>query len=138
MMATNPAGVIAPDQIIREQLHRLRTLPQPILRVATRIIHSLDDGLRVAPWKGSLNPLAGHCYVASEAAQYLLGRVWKLCRLNHKGIIHWYLWHRDDGILLDLTSAQFKDVPDYRTGSVAGFLPQTPCRRTRMLLQRLK
>ena len=36
--------------------------------VAALIAESLTDDLRRPPWRGSPNPLAGHCYVASEAA----------------------------------------------------------------------
>ena len=33
----------------------------------------LTDDLRRPPYKGSSNPLTGHCYVASEALYHLLG-----------------------------------------------------------------
>jgi len=45
----------------------------------------LSDDLRRPPWKGDPNPLAGHCYVASEALYHLLGDKWKPEHVKHEG-----------------------------------------------------
>lgn len=75
------------------------------------------------------------CYIASEAAQYILGAEdWKPCTIRHEGSVHWYLVHRKTGAILDLTVAQFKTVPSYSKGRGRGFLTKQPSYRTRQLL----
>lgn len=81
----------------------------------------------------------GHCYVASEAAYYLLGGRedgWQPCYVKHLGASHWYLKHTSGGIL-DLTSEQFQSPVAYERGGGKGFLTQKPSKRAKLLLQRI-
>lgn len=40
-------------------------------KIIKEIKNSLTDDLRKESWRGNKNKLAGHCYVASEAAFHL-------------------------------------------------------------------
>lgn len=103
------------------------------------IVHALTDDLRRAPWKGSPNPLAGHCYVASEAAYHAMGGAasgYVPQTIQHEGGPHWYLRKASDGTILDLTAGQFKTPVPYAKGRGCGFLTRQPSKRARIVLQR--
>jgi hypothetical protein len=104
--------------------------------LAARIVAALTDDLRRAPWRGSSNPLAGHCYVASEAAWHALGGKasgWTPCTLRHEGGPHWFLRHAD-GRVLDLTAGQFTTPVPYAAARGCGFLTREPSKRARVVL----
>lgn len=94
----------------------------------------LSDDLRRTPWKGHPNPLAGHCYVASEALYHLLGDDWKPEHVNHEGASHWYLRHRETGEILDVTAGQFDTPVPYDLGRGRGFLTREPSKRASILM----
>lgn len=82
----------------------------------------------------------GHCYVASEAAYYLLGgkeEGWKPMHMNHLGASHWFLKH-ESGAILDLTRDQFNSPLDYSKARGAAFLTRQPSKRAKKLLIRIK
>ena len=82
----------------------------------------------------------GHCYVASEAAYYLLGgkdEGWTPQFIRHLGCPHWFLKH-SSGMILDLTYNQFKSPVDYTKARGTGFLTKTPSKRTKKLMIRIK
>lgn len=82
----------------------------------------------------------GHCYVASEAAYYLLGgkeEGWKPMHMTHLGASHWFLKH-ESGYILDLTYNQFKSPLDYSKARGTGFLTKAPSKRAKKLLIRIK
>lgn len=115
-----------------------------------RCLASLTDELRRAPWRGDPNQLAGHCYVASEALYHALGgrdggwRPMRVGMLWHGQICtHWFLTGPRREIL-DVTAAQFDEVPRFRGMSGAyldargcGFLTAYPSRRARIVLARM-
>lgn len=79
--------------------------------------------------------IEGRCYIASEAAQHMLGRRdWKSCTIRHEGVVHWYLQHRTTEAILDLTVGQFKTIPDYTKGRGRGFLTREPSKKTQALM----
>jgi hypothetical protein len=81
----------------------------------------------------------GHCYVASEAAYYLLGgkeEGWKPMHMTHLGASHWFLKH-ESGYILDLTYNQFKTKLDYSKARGTGFLTKEPSKRAKKLLIRI-
>ena len=85
---------------------------------------ALTDDLRHAPWKGNPNPLAGHCYVASEALYHLMGG--KAAGLHpmfirHEGQPHWFLKH-ESGKIIDPTADQFATPVPYDQAKGKGFL----------------
>jgi len=82
----------------------------------------------------------GHCYVASEAAYYLLGGKesgWKPMHMKQLGASHWFLKH-ESGFILDLTRSQFKSPIDYSKARGAAFLTKQPSKRAKKLLIRIK
>jgi hypothetical protein len=103
-----------------------------------RTLPSCDD-LRRRPWKGSPCPVAGHCYVASEALWHALGGAaseWRPKVVRHEGATHWYLESAEDGLVLDLTGSQFYRMPPYHKGRGCGFLTKAPSKRARILMER--
>lgn len=108
--------------------------------IAALIVESLTDDLRRPPWRGSPNPLAGHCYVASEAAWHLLGAAssgWRPTFVKHQGVSHWYLKNKDNGEILDITVGQFGELPDYSAGIGKGFLTKAPSKRANILINNI-
>ena len=107
--------------------------------LAAMVVANLDDGLRKKPWKGHPNPLAGHCYVASEALFHLLGGYgagWKARTVRHEGSNHWFLEHPILGIL-DVTAAQYTDPVPYHEARGRGFLTPAPSKRAREVINRV-
>ncbi len=62
------------------------------------------------------HPLAGHCYVATEALFHLLGgreSEWQSMHTEHEGVEHWWLRSKADGSVLDATAEQFETLVPY-------------------------
>ena len=96
----------------------------------------LSDELRKAAYRGNPNPVAGHCYVASEALYHRLGGKgagWTPQSIRHEGGPHWYLKHQD-GTILDATADQFCTPVPYEQGRGCGFLTRQPSARTQHVL----
>ncbi len=107
-----------------------------LVAIQAVLVSCLTDDLRRPPWRGNPNPLAGHCYVASEALYHILGQVdLKPMFLRHLGCPHWFLL-RKDGVVIDVTAKQFKTVPDYSKAVGKGFLTKQPSRRARFVIKR--
>lgn len=99
---------------------------------------ALDDSLRRAPWKGSSNPMAGHCYVASEALYHMLGGKasgWTPMFIRHEDAPHWFLKNRS-GKVLDPTASQFHTPVPYDKGKGKGFLTAEPSKRAKTVIDR--
>lgn len=109
------------------------------------ILDNLTDDLLTAKYRRQKKNLIvpntfGHCYVASEAAYYLLGgkeEGWKPMHMTHLGVSHWFLKH-ESGFILDLTYNQFKNTPDYSKARGTGFLTKTPSKRAKKLIIRMR
>ncbi len=108
------------------------------------VIDNLTDDL-LAPKYRRLKQVSnvphtfGHCYVASEAAYYMLGgkeEGWKPMHMYHLGESHWFLKH-ESGFILDLTYNQFKSPLDYSKARGMGFLTKVPSKRAKKLLIRI-
>ena len=100
----------------------------------------LTNDLRHAKYQGNANPLAGHCYVASEALYHHLGGAasgWVPQFIQHEGSPHWYLKHKETGEIIDPTASQFQVPVPYESGTGKGFLTRDPSRRARVVLDRL-
>src|SRR5271157_3415437 len=109
------------------------------------IIDSLSDDLLTKPYQQlkignpKLPNTTGHCYVASEAAYYLLGGKedgWIPQFIRHLGNPHWFLKHKS-GFILDITYDQFKSPIDYSKGRGCGFLTKLPSKRARKLIAKI-
>lgn len=99
----------------------------------------LSDDLRKKPYRGNANPVAGHCYVASEALFHRLGGKsagWTPLTIRHEGGPHWYLKNQD-GTLLDPTADQFETPVPYDQGRGCGFLTRQPSARTLSVLDQM-
>ena len=100
----------------------------------------LDKKYRLIRGKSDhLPPTFGHCYVASEAAYYLLGgkeEGWKAHYIKHMGGSHWFLKHKS-GFILDLTADQFRIPVDYSKARGTGFLTKEPSKRAKLLIKRI-
>jgi len=99
----------------------------------------LTDDLRKKPYRGNENPVAGHCYVASEALFHRLGGKsagWTPQSIQHEGGPHWYLKNQD-GSILDATADQFETPVPYEQGRGCGFLTRQPSKRTQIVLDQL-
>ncbi|MBS2040485.1 hypothetical protein JST97_36195 [bacterium] len=104
-----------------------------------RVRSVLSDDLRKPEYQGNPNPVAGHCYVASEALYHRLGGKaagWTPQSIRHEGGPHWYLKNQD-GTILDATADQFETPVPYAQGKGCGFLTRQPSARTQHLLDRL-
>lgn len=110
------------------------------------ILDNLSDDLLSKEYKRlrernpNLPASTGHCYVASEAAYYMLGgkeEGWTPQFIRHLGCSHWFLKH-ESGFILDLTYNQFKSPIDYSKARGTGFLTKTPSKRTVKLLNRIR
>lgn len=111
--------------------------PSPA-KLADVVRRQLTDDLRRAPYKGNENPMAGHCYVASEALYHLLGgkqSPWVPQYVHHEGSPHWFLKHKGTGEVLDATSEQFKTKVPYHASVGKGFLTRDPSARARTVIQ---
>lgn len=99
-----------------------------------------NDELLKDEFAGSqTHPLAGHCYVASEAYYHLSHRQEDLtvCRTNVDGVTHWFL-EDDTGesvVFIDLTADQFdQDIP-YTERTRTGFLTSEPSKRAQAVIE---
>lgn len=109
-----------------------------------RLIRSIQKNLTpdLLPnefWKkrNETNPMAGHCYVASEAYYHLSGEKLtpQVVRLSSKET-HWFL-KDSTGAIIDITKDQFDDPPPYSRGRGSGFLTKMPSKRAQKLIERV-
>ena len=134
-----PTTACPRDQVVGCSLAIRRVALSDSSRLIAKLRNALSDDLRRPPWRGSPNPIAGHCYVASEALFHLLGgreAGITIYRIRHENQPHWFL--RDGtGVVLDPTADQFATPVPYELGRRTGFLTREPSRRARVLMSRL-
>jgi hypothetical protein len=101
-----------------------------------KLISCLSEDLR---YKNNNNhPLAGFCYILSEAYFHLSGGKnsgLKPCNIRHEGASYWYLVDKENNII-DLTASQFEKLPNYDEGRGRGFLTKLPSKRAKILMER--
>ena len=111
------------------------------LAAALRDALCVSDDLRRAPWRGAPDPVAGHCYVVSEAFHHLADGMglqhWKPMQIRHEGVSHWFLKHGETGEIVDLTAEQFSSPVPYTEARGKGFLTRMPSKRCRVMVSRL-
>lgn len=108
-------------------------------RLVKKVRSVLTDDLRKAPYKGSCNPMTGHCYVAAEALYHAMGgRAAGLTphQITHEGSPHWFLKTKE-GRVIDPTADQFKTPVPYEKARGKGFLTRQPSKRAREVLRRV-
>ena len=99
----------------------------------------LSEELRKKDYRDHPNPVAGHCYVASETIYHKLGGKdagWTPQTIRHEGGPHWYLKNAD-GTVIDPTADQFETAVPYDQGRGCGFLTSQPSKRSRQVIARL-
>ena len=139
---TNASITALETQTVLDRLRAGNLPPEDAKVIIERLqaILSKCDYLRREPWKGSANPLAGHCYVASEALSHLLkaqgksGWVAQVAQVH--GGPHWWLRHKETGEVLDPTASQFEGPVPYETGKNIGFLTKDPSKRALHVLNK--
>lgn len=76
---------------------------------------SLTDKDRSPRYRGDPNPMAGHCYVASEVFYHAMGgkaQGWKAMHVTVLDGPHWFMKH-SSGIVVDITADQFPCAVPY-------------------------
>jgi hypothetical protein len=114
------------------------TLVERLQRAAADSPDLLRPEYRDAVEAGA-HPLTGHCYIVTEALWYALGKergYWTSEYVRHEGGTHWYLRHRQTGVVCDPTAAQFSEPPPYEKGCGCGFLTARISRRAKALSYR--
>jgi hypothetical protein len=106
---------------------------------AVRIVRSvLTPELLPPEWQNHPNPMAGYCYVASEALYYLLGGSeagLTVKRAPCAGGEHWWLEGGADK-LIDATADQFEQDFAYGEGVASPFLTPEPSPRALKIILR--
>ena len=97
---------------------------------------ALTNDLRKPNWRNNQNKMAGHSYVAAEAAFYLIGKNYKLCSMRHENRMHWYLLNKED-VVIDPTVGQFKNKPDYSQGVFCDFFTKVPSKNAAVVIDRV-
>jgi hypothetical protein len=108
--------------------------------VARAVRASLTPDLLKPVFAGGAEPLAGHCYVASEAYFHLVGGAaagWTPVAVQHEGGPHWWL-RGPGGRIVDLTAEQFRTPVPYGLGRGKGFLTSQPSRRAAIVMGRAR
>jgi hypothetical protein len=110
------------------------------MNILTNVVAALTNELRRPKYRTNPNPLAGHCYIASEALYWLLGgpdSEWHPRFVRHEGDSHWYLQHRS-GEIADLTASQFRTPVPYAAGRRQAFLTRVPSKRAQIVIDRVR
>lgn len=107
------------------------------MKLEDRIVKALTPDLLKPQYKGN-HPLAGHCYVASEAYYHLRGGKaagLHVVNMKHEGVSHW--WVVDNGRIVDITAEQFSTPVSYENGRRSGFLTKNPSKRAQIVMNRV-
>lgn len=113
--------------------------PKTLIKKIQRV---LTPDLLQPQWRGNPNPLAGHCYAASEALFHMIGGSAAGAKAHSapcRGGVHW--WIEQNGKKLDATAGQFdpatlKEV--YAQGRGRGFLTKQPSKRAQVIIDRVE
>ena len=118
-------------------------MKDPNPKWAREAIARLQDGmtedLLKPEWRGGPTRTAGHCYAASEAMFHALGKQdagWKSMSMRFGAGTHWFLLHKETGVVLDPTWDQFGVLAPYAEAKGTGFLTREPSKRAQTLMDR--
>lgn len=101
----------------------------------------LNQELLLPKYRGQSNPLAGHCYVASEAFFHLAGGKeadLKPMQLTHEEKSHWFIYDEQNSQVIDITAGQFRNPVAYSEAKGRGFLTKNPSKRAQKLMSAVK
>lgn len=124
-----------------------RTLTGRECLVIKAVQSVLSEDLRRKPWRGHHNPLAGHCYAASESLFHLLGGKKAGYKPMCCGVTthyqlgqgtHWFLVHGER--VIDPTKSQLGKQGEsvYYFAKGKGFLTKRPSARAREIIRRAR
>jgi hypothetical protein len=122
----NIGGLSASDSEIENLMSDIRGVLSPDL--LKKEYHS----------ENAINPMFGHCYVATEALYYLLNDPVRY--RPARDIVHWWLVDLYENRIWDATKDQYLSVgkvPPYQNGKRSGFLTNFPSKRCKIVLNRL-
>lgn len=92
-------------------------------------------------YANSLNPMYGHCYVASEVLWHINDRKLDVYHGRDKwDVVHWWLWDSADSVRIDATADQYYSVdrlPPYNVGRRSSFLTNEPSKRALIVIDRV-
>ncbi len=126
---------------IRDSLAAAVRAPRSSVDALAAVVASVlpPDSLK-KPWRGAGdNPMAGRCYVASEALYHLIGGKsagWTPMVVRHEGTTHWFLRH-ESGKIVDITASQFKTPVPYGLARGCGFFTREPSGRAAEVIRRV-
>ena len=112
----------------------------------------LTPDLLKGQWnRNNSNPVAGHCYAATEALYWLFDGPngnWNTYVLNNKnfpdglaeGETHWFLKNKKTNEILDPTAEQFDATVPYENGKQNSMMnyPKSGSKRAREIMRRIK
>jgi len=101
----------------------------------------LNSELLSPKYRGQSNPLAGHCYVASETFFHLAGGKQaglKPMQLLHEGKSHWFVYDEKNSQVIDITAGQFRKPVPYTQAKGRGFLTKNPSKRAQKLIDAMR
>jgi hypothetical protein len=94
--------------------------------------------------ENSINPMFGHCYVASEALYHILNKPSRYQPVHGRdevGIVHWWIVDKETNEIIDVTADQYFSVgkiPPYSVGRRGSFLTNLPSKRCIVVMDRVK
>lgn len=94
--------------------------------------------------ENAINPMFGHCYVASEVLYHKLsvyGNYSAACARDDNGIVHWWIVDNDTGEIYDTTADQYYSkglTPPYNKGRKTGFLTKLPSKRAQKVIAKME
>jgi hypothetical protein len=101
------------------------------------IQQNLSADLLLPQYRNGTNPLAGHCYVASETFYHLAGgkeASLKPMQIKHEGTSHWFIRDEENSQIIDITASQFQQSVPYDKAVGRGFLTKNPSKRAQKLI----
>ncbi len=131
--------------------------PKRYKKLVDAVRGALTDNDRNKPYKGHTNPMTGHCYVASQAVHYGLGKEmsdWKPHHVRHGAAVdkdsngkmrpgtHIFLKNPKTNEIIDPTADQFEAPVPYDQGTPFGWMHHPdrskPDNRTRPVFERMQ
>lgn len=104
------------------------------------IAQQLTEDLLKPEYRGSDNPMRGHCYVASEELFHVLGGKaagYTPMFIHHEDSPHWFV-RGPKGQILDITASQFATPVPYGQAKPKGFLTKDRSKRAEIVHHRVR
>lgn len=131
-------------------MFEIETSPDDRAAAIREYLRNNDELLKGDYRKYLDHPLAGHCYVASEAYYCMMDDDEQEAWTPHsmalewteggyeRSMTHWLLKNKENGRVIDLTADQFYPTeaePDYEWTTGRGFVPPSPSSRAQTVIE---